>query len=430
MDCDAEAAARMGGVLITDQLRSRITPPPDFRGECAALSALAGALCESPEAVLSILVAQVLVLTKAGSAGVSLLESDASETVFRWRAVGGQYSRYLNGTMPRHASPCGTVIDQNLTLLMQKPVRAFPRISDLHMPIAEVLLVPFYSGATPIGTVWAVMHSEDRRFSSEDERIITSLARFASLAVRNLEDIRMLENASEKLSTESKSKTEFLATLSHELRNPLAPIVNATAALRSLCPDSSRVQASLGIIGRQVQQLNRLIDDLLDVSRAATEKMVLRKAREPVLDFLSLAIETSRPYLDMRKHQFTPELCAATGIELMGDSFRLAQAVSNLLNNASRYTPIGGSITLSVTHEPGVIHISVKDDGVGISSDLIPTIFDMYKQGEGEHHGGLGVGLALVKTIAQLHGGSVTAKSPGPGRGAEFTLSLPVEEPN
>ncbi|MTV40317.1 hybrid sensor histidine kinase/response regulator [Duganella radicis] len=226
------------------------------------------------------------------------------------------------------------------------------------------------------------------------------------------------------LNLSSRSKDEFLAMLGHELRNPLAPIVTALKLmkLRSRDSDTAHEQA---VIQRQVDHLVRLVDDLLDVSRIASGKVELRKETVPLADVLNKAIEMASPLLEQKQHRL---LVDVPTVRWHGDPARLAQVISNLLTNAARYTPAGGHVTLGTRVKGGTVQIQVTDDGNGIAPALLPHIFDLFVQGNRQldrAKGGLGIGLALVRNLVQMHGGEASAYSAGEGRGSTFTITLP-----
>jgi PAS domain S-box-containing protein len=223
-----------------------------------------------------------------------------------------------------------------------------------------------------------------------------------------------------------RAKDEFLAMLGHELRNPLSPIVTALQLLRMR--NDSTTERELGIIQRQVEHLVRLVDDLLDISKIARGKIELKKERVSVSQVLAKAVEMAGPLIDKRHHHLSVQ--AQPGLQWEGDPVRLAQVVANLLTNAARYTDAGGTIRLAGrSAADGAIEISVNDNGSGIAEDMLPCIFDLFFQGKrnlDRAEGGLGIGLALVKSLVELHGGTVAATSEGLGRGSEFTIRLPV----
>jgi PAS domain S-box-containing protein len=245
------------------------------------------------------------------------------------------------------------------------------------------------------------------------------------------ERARLLQQSlkqAEKLRAADRSKDEFLAMLAHELRNPLAPINNAAQLLPRLIPDKPQTRQAIEIIQRQVKHMTRLVDDLLDVSRITQGKVNLRKEPTDLAQVLHAGIELTRPFIEEKGHAITITL-PAEELTVVGDPARLAQVFGNLLNNAAKYTEEQGRIALSAERQAEQAVIKVRDSGVGIPADLLPRVFDLFTQAEGtleRAQGGLGIGLALVKSLVALHGGSVEAHSAGPGQGSEFVVRLPV----
>jgi PAS domain S-box-containing protein len=232
----------------------------------------------------------------------------------------------------------------------------------------------------------------------------------------------------EALKEADRRKDEFLAMLAHELRNPLAPIRNAVQILRLVGPAAPSVQQARDMIDRQVVHLVRLVDDLLDVSRITRGKIALQKKAVDVATVIASAVESSRPLIDARGHNLTLSL-SAEPLPVLADPTRLSQVIMNLLNNSAKYTPEGGHIALGTQAEDGQAVIRVKDDGVGIAPDLLPKVFDLFIQAErslDRSQGGLGIGLTLVRSLVQMHGGTVEAHSAGLGKGSEFVVRLPL----
>ncbi|MBL0726147.1 PAS domain S-box protein [Piscinibacter sp. HJYY11] len=240
-------------------------------------------------------------------------------------------------------------------------------------------------------------------------------------------DIDEQKRVRDELLATNRRKDDFLAMLAHELRNPLAPISTAAHLLKTAPHDASRVERSAAIIDRQVRHMRALVDDLLDVSRVTRGLVELEKLPVEMKGVVASAIEQVRPLVDSRGHQLTTRM-ASGDIHILGDRTRLVQVVANLLNNAAKYTPSNGA--LRVTLEVGDrLTISVVDSGIGIDAHLLPHVFDLFAQGErtpDRSQGGLGLGLALVKTLVELHGGSVRAESAGPLKGSSFIVSLPL----
>jgi signal transduction histidine kinase len=227
----------------------------------------------------------------------------------------------------------------------------------------------------------------------------------------------------------NRRKDEFLAILAHELRNPLAPIRQA-ALVAKATPDPARQAWAVGVIDRQVGHMALLLDDLLDVSRISRGKLVLRIAEVDLQSVVDAAVESAWPVIEAKKHKLVLRL-AQQPVRLRADAVRLAQVLSNLLSNAAKYTDPGGTITLTAEESDGRLLLRVRDNGIGLSREHLEGIFTMFSQvaaGSDRAQGGLGIGLALSRGLAQLHGGTLEASSEGPGRGAEFTVSLPLPE--
>lgn len=241
-------------------------------------------------------------------------------------------------------------------------------------------------------------------------------------------DITPRKRIEEELQKSDRRKDEFLAVLAHELRNPLAPIRNAVEVMRQLGSPDPRVRQMQDVVDRQTDQLARMVDDLLDVSRIREGKIELRRERADLLTIIGRAVETSRPLIDEGEHRLTLSL-PTESLQVEGDIPRLTQALSNLLSNAAKYTEKGGDLQLAAEALDGKVSIRVKDDGMGIPADLLPRVFDLFTQADrtlGRAKGGLGIGLALVKNIVEMHGGTVRAASAGPGQGSEFVVELPL----
>ncbi len=264
-------------------------------------------------------------------------------------------------------------------------------------------------------------YAASRSYTSSDLALAREVASRASIALENSLLYREIQKADQR-------KNEFLAMLAHELRNPLAPIRNAVHIIDQLELGDGRLEWATQIIGNQVTHIARIVDDLLDVARIARGKVELRNDVVTLSAIIQHSLETSRPHIDARNQKLfvdSPE----EKLLLRGDMVRLAQVLSNLLNNASKYTSSGGYIWLRAWVVNEEVHISVRDNGEGISAELLPDIFELFRQGTqsmDRTQGGLGVGLTLVKQLVELHGGSVRAQSAGVGQGAEFILELPL----
>ena len=247
----------------------------------------------------------------------------------------------------------------------------------------------------------------------------------ASKIARDITDRKQAERA---LLEADRQKNEFLATLAHELRNPLAPIRNSLNILRLSRDDAAAVDHLQEIMERQVNHMVRLVDDLLEIARITTGKIELRLEPVEIASVIRSAVETSKPLIDAGRHRLTTLVPPQT-LSVEADPVRLSQVVANLLNNAAKYTEPGGRIWLTVSRDGGEVVISVRDTGIGIAADLLPHVLEMFTQADRTKRNsqdGLGIGLALVKRLVEMHGGSVEARSEGEGRGSEFILRLPL----
>ncbi|MBK4738448.1 sensor histidine kinase [Noviherbaspirillum pedocola] len=240
-------------------------------------------------------------------------------------------------------------------------------------------------------------------------------------------DVSEALRAGEALRQADRRKDEFLATLAHELRNPLAPISNVMYMLRH---EGGRRRADrlLQIVERQVRHIVRLVDDLLEMSRITRGQIALRRAPMLLADALNAAIETARPQIESNRHRLELSL-PPEALCVHGDMVRLTQAFTNLLDNAARYTEPGGEIRITARREGKTATVSIADNGMGIAAELRARIFDLFTRGQrGCGPGGLGIGLPMVKSLVELHGGVVELRSDGPGRGSEFIVRLPALE--
>jgi PAS domain S-box-containing protein len=240
-------------------------------------------------------------------------------------------------------------------------------------------------------------------------------------AVTDVTRQRATEDAFRKA---DRRKDEFLALLSHELRNPLTPILTSARLLERLGSDARQ---DVDVIVRQVKHLGRLVDDLLDMSRLAHGAVKLSKQQLDLSEVVSRAVEATSPLFEERGHRLDVVM-PSSGLEVEGDAVRLTQVVDNLLSNAARYTPPGGVVTVTGGREDDSVVLRVRDSGVGIDATLLPDLFDTFVQGargSDRAEGGLGIGLSLVRALTELHGGTASAHSDGPGRGSEFSVRLP-----
>ncbi|MDG3008026.1 PAS domain S-box protein [Paludisphaera mucosa] len=287
--------------------------------------------------------------------------------------------------------------------------------------VRSYLCVPVVSRGRVVGGITFLSASDRRRFGREELRVAQDLAERVAVAIENARLYRDLQEADRR-------KDEFLATLAHELRNPLSPVRNGVQILRLGGPDGAARERTLAMMDRQIAHLVRLVDDLMDVSRVTSGKVVLRREPVDLRSVVESAVETSRQMIDAGGHGLEVRL-AATPLTLDADRTRLVQVVANLLNNAAKYTPHGGRIELSAGRDGDWAVVRVADTGIGVPADMLPRIFDMFTQvgtSLDRAQGGLGIGLTLVRRLVEMHGGTVAAESAGPDRGAVFTVRLPL----
>lgn len=291
------------------------------------------------------------------------------------------------------------------------------------------VVVPLVIGERVLGALLVSSDVDGRDWSTLED-----LAGRAAMAFENARLYRTLETeieerrlAETRLQLSNQRKDEFLAMLSHELRNPLAPIRNAIEVIRRVVPPEPTLDWANNVIDRQSKHLTRLVEELLDVARISQGKIVLKMEPVDLQAVIAQSIETVRPFVEARRHTLTHQL-PAKPVWMRGDFARLLQVVSNLLNNAAKYTEEGGTIHLDLTVDDGQAIISVIDNGIGIEEDLLPNVFDLFEQGKrslDRSQGGLGVGLTLVQRLVQQHGGHVEAASRGTGKGSEFRVQMP-----
>ena len=303
-----------------------------------------------------------------------------------------------------------------------------------HLPVRSYLAVPVISRSGDVMGGLFFGHPDPDRFTERAEQLVVGVAAQATVAMDNARlyeaaqrEIASRERAEAALRETDQRKDEFLATLAHELRNPLAPIRQATIISMSPGASDEQKQWSHEVITRQVRHMSLLLDDLLDISRITRGMLELRTEMADLAEVVEAAIETSRPVIDAKLHSLQLDL-PAEPTQFAADPLRLAQVVSNLLTNAAKYTDPRGTIQVRATADDHNVEISVTDSGVGLTQDALSAVFTMFSQvrsTQDRSEGGLGIGLALSKGVVELHGGTIEAHSAGPGKGSEFIVRLP-----
>ena len=348
-------------------------------------------------------------------------------------SVSGKYAGYdsLNAG-PAAPQICATVCRTNQTLrltaeelLAHPDWTGFAADGDRTPTVRGWMAVPLKAqDGSNIGILQAC-DKHDGELTEEDEAILTQLA---SIAASGFENARLYETLQEQ----HRRKDEFLAMLAHELRNPLAPIRAAADLLAIANLGDDRIRKTSAVISRQVQHMSSLVDDLLDISRVTRGLIELEGKTLDIKRVVADAVEQVRPLVEARNHELTV-ISAADSAYVVGDHIRLVQVLANILNNAVKYTPPGGRIVVRTEATHSEVILSVEDNGVGVPLDLQPYVFDLFSQAarsSDRTQGGLGIGLALVKSLITLHGGRVTCRSGGTGTGSGFTVALPRVDPN
>ncbi|HVF34997.1 MAG TPA: ATP-binding protein [Candidatus Saccharimonadia bacterium] len=289
------------------------------------------------------------------------------------------------------------------------------------MGLKSHILVPIRAHGRTLGVLTFITAESGRRYTPADLVVARDIAHRAAVAIRNAELYQALQDADRR-------KDEFLATLAHELRNPLAPIRNGLEVMKLASDNREAVERSRAMMERQLGQLVRLVDDLMDVSRINQGKLELRMERVELAAVLNSAVETSRPLIEQAGHELTVVL-PHEPVVIYADLTRLAQAFLNLLNNAAKYSDGAGRISVTAERQGKDVVVSVRDAGIGIAAEQLPGIFDLFSQVDRsleKSQGGLGIGLTLVRRLVERHGGTVEARSDGAGKGSEFVVRLPV----
>jgi signal transduction histidine kinase len=417
-------SATLADVLITDELARRPSPAPDLRAENDALHALAQRIAQQPRAALDAIATVASQLCRCGSAGLTVLETLASgEEVVRWVALAGELRRHVGTSVPRHLSMSDVCLDCNAPQLFSHPSRYFTYLADMAPPVVEALVIPVHVEGRAFGTILAVAHEQSRKFDREDVRLLTSLANFSAALLEARERER---STIAELERASRAKDEFLATVSHELRTPLTAVLGWTRLLITDRLDHDMGRRAIEVIDRNAEILSRLVSDLLDVSRIIMGRMALTVRPVDLVRIIAASIDAMRPALEAKGIDLAVTL-ADSETWVLGDGARLQQVMWNLLSNAVKFTPNGGRIRVDLVKTDRVARITVTDTGRGIRPEFLPRLFEPFEQADRTFRRvqeGLGLGLAIVRHLVELHGGTVVADSPGEARGATFVVEL------
>jgi signal transduction histidine kinase/ActR/RegA family two-component response regulator len=367
-------------------------------------------------------------LCESDRAGILLRDPSSDAMVPRARV--GPWPVGYDGPIMRAGEGLGGLAMQTRRPLRTSSYMTDPRVQDSMRAIGErtgtvaLMVVPILT-ATEVAGLLYISNRSARAFGDDDEAISIRLAEQAAIAIQNARLFARKGAARAEAEAANRSKDEFLAMLSHELRNPLGAIGSAIQVLER-ADEASVAARARGVIARQTQHLSRLVEDLLDISRAMTGKIAVQS---DVVDLTAAAERVVAGLVARHATRAGDISLAARPVRVRGDAVRLEQVISNLVENALKYTPAGGRVAVSVHEEDGAAVLAVNDSGVGIAAELLPHVFDLFVQADrslDRSAGGLGIGLTLVRQIVQLHGGTVEASSSGVGRGSRFTVRLPT----
>jgi signal transduction histidine kinase/CheY-like chemotaxis protein len=423
-------------IIITEELSRRVPRTTDLREENHALHTLVQQLFEQPQIMLKNLVTIISKLCHAETANVSLLEVNPSgEDICRWIALAGMLEAYEQTPTPYSFSCCGICLERQAPLLYSYPERYFTYLQEFKPTIVESLVVPLLIANQPLGTIWIVSHDRQRQFDREDLRLMTSLANFTAAALYSSnarqaaeESARREQAARAAAETANRLKDEFLAVLSHELRSPLNPILGWAKLLQTRKLDQAKTAYALESIERNAKLQSQLMEDLLDVSRILQSKLSLKVSSVDLCAVIGVALDTVHLVAEAKSIQLNTILEPNVG-QVLGDPSRLQQVFWNLLSNAVKFTPSGGQVEVRLESLGTQAQIQVSDTGKGIEPEFLPYVFDYFRQADNtttRTSGGLGLGLAIVRQIVEMHGGTVKAESEGDDKGATFTVLLPV----
>ncbi|MCO5170485.1 MAG: GAF domain-containing sensor histidine kinase [Planctomycetes bacterium] len=402
-------------VIITDALARRPTRDPDHRAESAALRELARATARDPGAVPEILVRLARQLCQAGTAGLSLLDRDErGEEVFRWVALAGALAHAVGGTVPRGFSPCGTCLDRGSPQLYARPARHFTDLAPAD--IVEGLVLPFVGEQGPLGTIWVVAHDEGRRFDAEDVRLLTSLGDVAA-AVH--ERGRVQERAEAALAV----RDRFLSIVSHDLRNLLSVVLMNSVMLVRHAAGAGQPEVMRWAERTRAasDQMSRLVHALLDSAAIEAGRLELARERVDAAALLREAAAGVEPLAAPRRVALLVPPAAGADVVVDADPGRLRQVLDNLLTNAIKHSPPGGTVTLDLAGRPEEVVVSVRDEGPGIDPEQVPRLFERFAPGR---QGGHGLGLWICRELVEAHGGRIGVETLA-GAGSTFHVALP-----
>lgn len=353
-------------------------------------------------------------------AQVEIAAANGSETDYTtvpWESLPPELATVVESVLESRKTHCGRIGSGKRARKSPSHQTSLDRLVEAH----SLAFIPLMARGRTLGIFCLARQGEREGFTKIELAVAEDLTARAAIALDNTRLYREIQEGDRR-------KDEFLAMLSHELRNPLAAITNALECLKESRDDEEIFNSAEQVLDRQVTQMARLVDDLLDVSRITRGKVELRKEIIQLQSAVERAVSASRPMIAARRHDLTVSM-PPEDLRLHADPVRLEQVLANLLNNAAKYTEPGGKIFLNVLCDDAQVDIRVRDTGMGIAPHLLPNVFDLFTQGDrslDRSQGGLGIGLTLVRSLVALHGGQVEAFSEGPRQGSEFVVRLPI----
>lgn len=414
--------------MVMDELELRLAAQRIAQTDAALLEITQGVSAVTGQAFFEALVLHFAKVLSVDYAYIGRLVEPTQEIV-QTIAVCAQGQNAENFAYSIAKTPCEQVIQNRKLCCFPRHVQALFPNAPLLAPlnIEGYIAVPFFdSQENPLGLL-GIMHSKPLENVQIAETLLTIFALRIGTELDRIRVSQAERAAREQAEAANRMKDEFLAVLSHELRTPLSPILGWTKLLRSGRVNLENQDQALATIERNAVQLTQLIEDLLDISRILQGKFILNARSVNLIGMITAAIETIRLAADAKKIQIQPYLEAPA--TMLGDAARLQQVVCNLLSNSVKFTPEGGRIEVRLTQLGQAAQIQVTDTGKGIEAEFLPYVFDRFRQADSattRKFGGLGLGLAIVRQIVELHGGTIQAESPGENQGATFTITLPM----
>jgi len=422
---DSRNALRPHDVLCTEELSRRVPRSPRLREENEAYRLLARSLARRPEEMLNALADEALRLCQGGSAGVSLLEDQPDgTTIFRWVALSGACASYAGGSTPRNFSPCGTCLDENRPVLFAHPERCFTYFQQLGLPIVEGLVLPLQTEEQVFGTIWVMSHEPERRFDSEDVRVMSGLADFTAAALRMSTLHEEVKRSMLEVQRSNADLEQFAYLASHDLQEPLRTVRSYVQLLIRRYQGRLGTDADtfIGYIEDGAERMASLIRGLL------TYAQFTRAPSSPsrTVD-LTQVFETARRNCDALIEETGAEFTIDSLPSVRGDAEQLVHVFQNLIANALRYRSARPPrVVVTAREEAGMAVVYVRDNGIGIAAEHLANIFGMFQR-LSRDNGGAGLGLAVCQRIIERHGGRIWVESV-PGEGSVFVFTLPTSD--